>query len=202
MESVLAFFQSLSSFAILVGLASLAFSAWAHRRNRRATDVQGITINPGASSSVQCFDGRGQARRFEPTVAATGPGVRYDVSTLFWEGDRLLSPSLWETDERPRFDIDSEPSRGEVVIPVELTPQVWFGFGWNVVVGGGIRTEFTRVNLSTHEVQVFKWSRTKRLHRWWCEQTWARKLGGGVQKPSGKWKSMPGSKLEQWQFPY
>lgn len=201
-ESVLAFFQSLSSFAILVGLASLAFAVWAHRRNRIATELQGITIRPGQSHPTQDFDDKPPITWFTPSIIATGPGIRYGVHTMFWEDDSMLDQSMWAPDKRSRFDSESKPLTGELEVPVSLVPHLWFGVGWDEVHRGGLRPNFTRINLSTHELQVFTWSRSLRLHRWWCEQHWARRLGGGVQKPAGKWIPLLGGQLKPWQYPY
>lgn len=200
-DTVLAFFQALSSFAILVGVASLAFAAWAYRRNRRATDVQGLTLDIGESHVVTMIEGKLPTTDFSPRATATGPGVRFSARTQFWVDDKRMASEKWDMDVRGRFDLDSEPLSSKVTIPVELAPRVWFGVAWDAVAGRGIRTEFVRVNVKTRELQSWRWRRFVRLHRWWCEQAWLRPLGGGTRRQAGRWKTIPSDRTAEWQFP-
>jgi hypothetical protein len=200
-DAILSFFDALSSFAILVGVASLAFAAWSYQRNRRATDIQGLTFDVGQNPVATVVNGAPATAEFKPSATATGPGVRFGARTAFWVDDKLMKASMWESSERGRFDLDSEPMTGEVTIPVDLAPQAWFGIAWDTVVGRGIRTEFVRVNLRTQKLQRWKWYRFVGLHRWWCEQSWLRVLGGGQRRQAGRWKAISGDTTPGWQFP-
>lgn len=201
-EQAMGVFETLSSFAILVAAASLGFAAWAYRSNRRATDSQGLYLDMGRSITVTQQKGKPDIRHFEPTATAAGPGVRFSARTIVWHGDKRMKSDLWASDIRGRFDLDSTPLHVDLEIPVDVARDAWFGVAWEVVHGRGIRTQFVRGNLTTDELQVWKWYPSMRLHRWWCEQTWLRVLGAGTKRQSGRWKTISGDTTAEWQFPW
>ncbi|WP_328811837.1 hypothetical protein [Rhodococcus sp. NBC_00294] len=199
---MLDFLDQISGLAILIAAASLAFTTWSHRSNRRLATLQGLTFSTGTTGALTTSGDR-TTRRYRPSVSAAGPGVRHGARTVFWRGTRRLDEEWWSQKTCEHFDVASDALEGQVDIPVDQVADVWFGLCWESVVGDGLRTDYVRINLGTEEIQRWRWywHRAIRLHRWWGAQQTIRVLGGGDRRPMGAWRTVSTGAMREWQLP-
>ncbi|WP_164877510.1 hypothetical protein [Prescottella agglutinans] len=192
--------------ALVVALIALFRDIWEHRQSRSAS-ILGLMFQAGRSSTVTIENQDRPRRKFTPSVAATGPGMRYDVRTYLWVDDLVELKWKDQRQNLDRFDNTSGRLSCEIEIYDDEAEQVWFGLGYNETSVAGttnkdhVRSEFVRSNLGRNEVQVWRWYRFAQLRKGWQRQTRFAFWGGGVPKPLGRWKRVETDDMDRRHFP-